>query len=114
LRQVCHYGADNFSDDFNCDSTAQIAARDYPVAESLKRSGARRARFHEALDVAAGRKMFALGAQHDDVNPIVEIERLECLSQLVALRQGDDIERQAGKNDVGAFALGVDLDPKAV
>src|SRR5262249_44995144 len=73
-----------------------------------------RARLHEALDIAAARKMLAGGAQHDDPYPRVLFERLEHQPKLVALRHGDDVERRAIEGHVGALARGVDLDAKAL
>jgi hypothetical protein len=42
------------------------------------------------------------------------VESLENLPQLVALRHRDRVEGRPVENDIGAFALGRDLDTKAV
>ena len=58
--------------------------------------------------------MLADCAQHDHAHRRIFIERLEHEAQLVALRHGDDVERRAIEDHVGALARGVDLDAKAV
>ena len=68
----------------------------------------------EALDVAAGREVLALGAQHDDAHARVFVERFEGEAQFVALRHGDDVHRRAVEHDVGALAGGVDRDAETV
>ncbi|MNJ78471.1 hypothetical protein D3C77_762340 [compost metagenome] len=44
----------------------------------------------------------------------MRVERFEGLAQLVALAHGDDVQRRAVEDDVGALAGRVDLDPEAV
>src|SRR5207248_8813789 len=68
----------------------------------------------ETTDIAAGREMLAFGAQHDHPHAPIFIERLECGAKLLALVHGDRVHRRASKNDIGAFAAGIDLDAKAV
>ena len=58
---------------------------------------------HEALYVAAARKMLAGGAQHDHAHAFVHVERLENQSQLIALRHLDHVERRTTQNDVRAL-----------
>src|ERR1051326_2821915 len=65
-------------------------------------------------DVAAGRKMLADRAQHDDAHALVLAERFEHGAQLVALRHFDDVERRPIEHHVGALARGVGLEAKAV
>src|SRR6202043_3485620 len=65
-------------------------------------------------DIAAGGKMLANGAQHDDADARILVERLEDQTKLIALPHFDDIEGRRVENDVGAFAGRVDLDAKAV
>ncbi len=59
---------------------------------------------HEALDVAAGRKMLADRAQHDDAHPRILVEMLEHHPQLVALRHRHHVQRRPVEDDVGPLA----------
>src|SRR5579862_4640294 len=70
--------------------------------------------FEEARDIAAGGKMLAGRAQHDDAHARILVERLEDQAKLIALRHFDDVERRPVENDVGAFAGRIDLDAKTV
>ena len=58
--------------------------------------------------------MLAGGAQHDDAHPRILVERLEDQAELIALFHLDDVERRPVEHDIGAFALRIDLDAKAV
>ena len=58
--------------------------------------------------------MLANRAQHDDTYPRIFVKRFEHEAQLVALRHLDDVERRPVENHVGALALGIDIDAKAV
>src|SRR5262245_19727342 len=58
--------------------------------------------------------MLADRAQHDHAHALVEVERLEGGAELVALPHGDDVERRAVEDDVGALLALVDLDAEAV
>jgi hypothetical protein len=65
-------------------------------------------------DIAAGGKVLADGAQHDDTHARILVERFEDQAKLIALPHFDDIERRPVENNVGAFAGRIDLDAKAV
>ncbi len=58
--------------------------------------------------------MLADGAQHDHPHARVLVDRFERQPQLVTLRHFDDVERRPVEDHVGALALGIDLDAKAV
>src|SRR5580704_6244893 len=68
----------------------------------------------KAGDIAAGGKVLADGAQHDDAHARILVERFEDQTKLIALSHFDDVERRPVENDVGAFAGRIDLDAKAV
>jgi hypothetical protein len=68
----------------------------------------------KAGDVAAGGKVLADGAQHDDAHARILVERFEDQTKLIALSHFDDVERRPVENDVGAFARRIDVDAKAV
>src|SRR5580704_7823333 len=68
----------------------------------------------KAGDIAAGGKVLAGGAQHDDAHAGILVERFEDQTKLIALPHFDDVERRPVENDVGAFAGRIDLDAKAV
>src|SRR6266566_778502 len=65
-------------------------------------------------DLAAARKMLALGAQHDDSDAPFGVERLEGRAQLLSLGHRDDVERRPVEDDIGALARRIDLDPEPV
>src|ERR1700730_17486095 len=68
----------------------------------------------KARDIAAGGKVLADGAQHDDAHASILVERFEDEAKLIALSHFDDVERRPVENNVGAFAGRIDLDAKAV
>jgi hypothetical protein len=71
-------------------------------------------RFHEAPDVSSAGKMLADGADHDDANPLVLVERLENQTELIALRHRNDIVGGTIEDDIRAFMRLVDFDAKSV
>jgi hypothetical protein len=58
--------------------------------------------------------VLALSAKYDHADAIILVERLEDAAKLVALAHRDGVHRRAGQHDIGALALGIDLDAEAV
>jgi hypothetical protein len=58
--------------------------------------------------------VFSFGAEYDDTNTLIAVQRFESLSQLFALRHGDNVQRWALQDDVGALAGGIECNPEAV
>ena len=58
--------------------------------------------------------MLSLRAQNNHTHPIIFVEPFEDAAQLVALTHGNDIERRAVEDNVGALPRRIDFDAKAV